>query len=82
MLLRKVGGKGTVKVDEAKDPKEYKKSEKREMKKKMERKTNAICKGHDMTGVDWEKTWQWIGRGDFKGCTKALICSAQFKNKL
>ena len=48
----------------------------------MERKTNAICKGHDMTGVDWEKTWQWIGRGDFKGCTKALICSAQFKNKL
>ena len=33
-MLRKVGGKGTVKVDEAKDPKEYKKSEKREMKKK------------------------------------------------
>ena len=30
-MLRKVGGKGTVKVDEAKDPKEYK-SEKREMK--------------------------------------------------
>ena len=33
-MLRKVGGKGTVKVDEAKDPKEYKKSETREMKKK------------------------------------------------
>ena len=76
MLLRKVGEKGTVKVDEAKDPKEYKKNEKKEMKKKkMERKAIAICKGHDMTGVDWEKTWQWIGRGDLKGCTKALICS-------
>ena len=30
-----------------------------------------------MTGVDWEKTWQWIGRGNLKGCTKALIWSAQ-----
>ena len=70
-MLRKVGGKGTVKVDEAKDPKEYKKSEKREMKKKkMERKTNAICKGHDMTGVDWEKTWQWIGRGTSRAVQK------------
>ena len=29
VLLRKVGEKGTVKVDEAKDPKEYKRSEKR-----------------------------------------------------
>ena len=29
-MLRKVGEKGTVKVDEAKDPKKYK-SEKREM---------------------------------------------------
>ena len=28
VLLRKVGEKGTVKVDEAKDPKEYQKSEK------------------------------------------------------
>ena len=34
MLLRKVGEKGTVKVDDAKDPKEYKKNEKKEMKKK------------------------------------------------
>ena len=34
VLLRKVGELGTVKVDEAKDPKEYKKSEKREMENK------------------------------------------------
>ena len=38
MLLRKVGELGTVKVDEAKDPKEYTKSEKREMENKWRHK--------------------------------------------
>ena len=33
----------------------------------------------DMTGVDWEKTWQWLRKGDLKGCTEALICSAKSK---
>ena len=41
MLLRKVGEKGTVKVDEAKDPKEYKKNEKKEMKKKNGEESNC-----------------------------------------
>ena len=27
--------------------------------------------------MDWEKTWKWISKGDLKGCTEALICSAQ-----
>ena len=31
----------------------------------------------DMTGEDWGKTWQWMRKGDLKGCTEALICSAQ-----
>ena len=46
---------------------------KREKWKKMERKINAwaIC------NWDWEKAGRWIGTGDLKGCTKALICSAQ-----
>ena len=79
VLLRKVGEKGTVKVAEATDPKELKKSEKRDIKKKLEAKTDAVCKGHDITGVDWEKTWQWIGRGDLKRCTKALICSKLYE---
>ena len=26
---------------------------------------------------DWDRTWQWIANGDLKGCTEALICSAQ-----
>ena len=23
----------------------------------------------DVKGVDWEKTWQWIQKGDLNGCT-------------
>ena len=26
-------------------------------------------------GIDRDRTWQWIAKGDLKGCTKALICS-------
>ena len=28
-------------------------------------------------GIDWDRTWQWIAKGEVKGCTEALICSAQ-----
>ena len=28
-----------------------------------------------MRGIDW--IVQWIAKGDLKGCTEALICSAQ-----
>ena len=38
VLLGKIGEKGTVKVDEEKDPKEYKKSKKREMENKWKEK--------------------------------------------
>ena len=38
VLLRKVREKGTVKVDEEKDPKEYKKSKKREVENKWKEK--------------------------------------------
>ena len=27
-------------------------------------------------GIDWDRTWQWIAKGDLKGCTEALMCSA------
>ena len=32
---------------------------------------------NDKEGVNWDNSWQWIVRGDLKGCTEALICSAQ-----
>ena len=28
-------------------------------------------------GVDWDRTWQCFAEGGLKGCTQALICSAQ-----
>ena len=31
----------------------------------------------EQEGIDWDRTWQWIVKGDLKGCTEALICSAQ-----
>ena len=26
-------------------------------------------------GIDWDTMWQFIAKGDLKGCTEALICS-------
>ena len=71
-MLRIVGKKGTVKVDEAKDPKENKKSKKRELENKWKDKQMHGQLVMDMTGVDWEKTWQWLRNGDLKGCTEAF----------
>ena len=31
----------------------------------------------ELQGVGWDKTWQWLMRGDLKGCTEALTCNAQ-----
>ena len=31
----------------------------------------------DKEGVDWDRSWHWIAKVDMKGCTEALICSAQ-----
>ena len=28
-------------------------------------------------GIDWDRTWQWIAKGDLKGCNEAMICSIQ-----
>ena len=53
VLLGKVGEKGTVKVDEAKYPKEYQKSEKREMENKWNEKQMQGQYVRDMTGREW-----------------------------
>ena len=31
----------------------------------------------DIVGKDKNSTWRWMRKSDLKGCTKALICSAQ-----
>lgn len=43
----------------------------------MERKANAwaVCKKD--SGVDLDKSWQWLTKSDMKGCTETLICGSQ-----
>ena len=59
-------------MDEAKDPKENKKSEKRELENKWKDKQMHGQLVRDVTGVDWEKTLQRLRKGNLKGCTEAF----------
>ena len=72
VLLRKVGQKGTVKTNEAKEPRKYKRNAKQETEKKWKGKRMHGQYVRDLTGVDWEKTWRWMQKGDLKGCTEAF----------
>ena len=75
--LRKVGDSDTVDVAEAIEPNEYKGFH---IQKKEDEWKQKIMHGQflrDKEGVDWDRSWHWIAQGDMKGCTEALICSAQ-----
>ena len=65
VLLRKVGDSNVVNISEAVDPKEYKVNEVKETENKWKH-------GHYVREkeVDWDRTWQWITKGDLKGCTE------------
>ena len=76
-LLRKVGDSNVVDISEAVDPKEYKVNEVKEMENEWKQKRMHWQYVREKEVVDWDSTWQWIAKGDFKGCTEALICSAQ-----
>ena len=52
MLLRKVGGRGTVTVNEARDARECNKNKKREMENRWEEKMYGQYV-RDMKEVDW-----------------------------
>ena len=77
VLLRKVGNSSVVNTSEAVDPKEYKVKEVKETENKWkQRRMHGQCV-RDKGGIDLDRAWQWIAKGDLKGCTEALICSAQ-----
>ena len=57
MLLRKVGERVTVTVNEAKDARECNKNKEREMENRLYEKMYEQYV-RDMTEVDWERTWQ------------------------
>ena len=76
-LLRKVGESNVVNISEAVDPKEYKVNEVKETENEWKQKRMHGQYVREKEGIDWDRTWQWIAKGDLKGCTEALICSAQ-----
>ena len=56
--------------------KEYKVNEAKHTESEWKQK---VVHGQDVRekgGIDWERAWQWIAKGDLKGCTDVLICSA------
>ncbi|CAH3118543.1 unnamed protein product [Porites lobata] len=66
---RKVGDSNVVNISEAVDPKEYKVNEVKETENEWKQKR---MHGHYVREkeVDWDRTWQWITKGDLKGCTE------------
>ena len=77
VLLRKVGDSNVVNISEAVDPKKYKLNEVEETENEWKQKRMHGQYVTEKEGIDWDRTWQWIAKGDLKGCTEALICSAQ-----
>ena len=59
-----------MKTDGAKEPREYKKNAKQETENEWKGKQMYGQHVRDLTGVDWEKTWRWMQKGDLKGCTR------------
>ena len=79
-LLRKVGDSNVVNISEAVDPKEYKVNEAKQTENEWKQKRMHGQYVREKEGIDRDRTWRWIAKGDLKGCTEALICSA--RNKL
>ena len=77
VLLRKVGDSNVVNISDAVDPKKFKVNEVKKMENEWKRKRMHGQYVREKEGIDWDRTWQWIAKGDLKGCTEALICSAQ-----
>ena len=77
VLLRKVKDSFVVNISEAVDPKECKVDELKEMENEWKQKRMHGQYVREKEGIDWDRTWQWIVKRDLKGCTEALICSAQ-----
>ena len=77
VLLRKVGDSNVVNISEAVDPMKYKVNEVEETENEWKQKRMHRQYVREKEGIDWDRTWQWTVKGDLKGCTEDLICSAQ-----
>ena len=77
ILLSKVGETSIVHTEQAVEPNAYKKFKSQQREDEWKQKVMHRQFVRDKKGVNWDTSWQWITKGDLKGCTEALICSAQ-----
>ena len=68
-LLGKFRDNNVLNISEAEDPKEYKVNEEKESENKWKKKRIHGQYVREKEGIDWDRTWQWIAKGDLKGCT-------------
>ena len=76
-MLANVNNHKIMRNDEAVEPVQYKANRKQIAEAGWKEKVMHGQFVRELKGVDWDKTWQWLMKGDLKGCTEALICSAQ-----
>ena len=77
LMLKAVKWQGIIHTDVAMKPEEFKKDRKMERESRWMNKKMHGQYVREMKEIDEEKTWRWLNKGDLKGCTEALICSAQ-----
>ena len=76
-LLAAVRTSRTITQEETVDRKEFKKSKEEQRKNEWTAKRMHGQSARDMEDKDKSNTWKWMRKSDLKGCTEALICSAQ-----
>ena len=76
-MLANVNNHKIMRNDEAVEPVQYKANRKQIAEAGWKEKAMHGQFVRELKGVDWGKTWQWLMKGDLKGCKEALICSAQ-----
>eukprot|EP00795_Rhopilema_esculentum_P003517 gene3517-biopygen1669 len=76
-IMSKVRDLGAMNTEEAVAPNEHKNETKRRLEKRWKDKPMYGQFTKNTDGIDWEKSWSWLRNGDLKGCTEALVCSAQ-----
>ena len=77
LLLVPVRKSRTITHEETVDPKEFNKTKEEQRKNEWTSKKMHGQFARDMEDNDKSNTWRWMRKSNLKGCTEALICSAQ-----
>ena len=77
-MLKAVARDGTIETEATILPEEYKKKQIQDRERNwVEKKMYGQYAREMVDGVDMKRTWRWLMKRNLKGCTEALICSAQ-----